>query len=891
MWKTVIKIGKWVAGIVLGLVLLITILLYAFKDKICGVVIAEVNTYLKVPVSVSDVDLAFWGSFPNLSVDFNNVYIQSAYDHASKHDTLLYSERIRLKFNPLDLWNKNYHVKAIEISPGTLQLKINKKGEVNYDIFKPSDSTTTSEKFDLKLQEIDIDNVRFTYYNRLTGQLYKTKFIESTLSGDFSASKYSVIAEGNAVVLKAKSGEVTLLSNKTLDYNLSVNVDQEKGIVSLPKALINIAGLPFEIDGKVDPDSLNFRIQSKDILLTDLVNKFSLDAAEDVKKFKGDGTIDFDLGIHGKLETTEPTTILCDFGIENGSLTEPYQGLKISNINVAGKYSNEGGAEEEFLELRKVHFRTAGGPFNGDIRVTEFVNPRVEGKANGNVDLNIAHAIFKFPEVEKVSGAVRVNTDFAIKSQTEVGSVDVEKCDGDVIMKNVWVKLLDDKRTFEKINGSVFLRGDEAGIQNTTLKVGSTDLKVNGLFSNIYDYFKGLSPLQTEVDIESNFIKIEDLGSSSKQEKIEEERFFVLPNDIRGSVQLTVGNLQYEKHRFSNILGRMNIQNQRLHFPQISLVNADALVSGAIIIEEKSPEIFTITAQVASKNLKFKPLFKEWDNFEQNVLTDQNISGRAEAELYFTAPFDLRSGIGMKAINAKLDLRVYDGQLKNVSSFKDITSSLKSSSGKLVMGKKNIDFLEQKLSSISFKTMENSILIHDGKIEIPKMHISSSALDMDVAGTHTFDNEIDYRFAFRFRDLMLNERDKEFGIVEDDGTGIIMYLRMYGTIDKPIFEWDNASRKEQAKQNREEAKQDAKSILKSEFGLFQKDTSVKMYVPKDLPKEDLKIQFGPSTKEEFIEEKEKKQKKDSKLKNTLNNWKKQQEEEDKTGFKVGKGGG
>lgn len=883
MWKTVFKISKWIVGIVLGIVILISGSLYLFKDRIIGVVISEVNTHLKVPVSVGEVDLAFWGSFPNLSVDFKQVYIQDAFKNSTKKDTLLYTERIRLKFNPIDLWNKNYHVKEIQISPGTLQLKINKQGKVNYDIFKPSDSKSTTS-FDLKLEKIELENVRFGYQNSLTNQIYKTKFIASTLAGDFSASKFSVVAEGNAMVLRAKSGGVTLLSNKSLKYDLKLDVDSEKGTVSLPKAIINVAGLPFEINGKVDADSLNFRVKSKDIQLSDVVNKFSLAATDDIKKFQGAGLVNFDLAINGAVESTAPTTINCDFGVENGSLIEPFQGLKIREINVEGEYSNEGGVEEEFLELRKLHFKTAGGPFNGAIRMTEFENPVIIGNASGNIDLNVAHAIFKFPVIENVKGAVSVDTDFSIQSLTETGAVDVKKCDGNVEMRNVWLKLLDDKRTFENIKGSIFLRGNEAGIHNASLKIGSSDLKLNGIFSNLFDYLKGLSALQTNIDIESNNLKIEDLGTTTKKEKIEESRIFVLPNDINGSIKLTVGTLRYEHHIFSNILGKMQIQERRLHFPQLSLVNAEALVSGALVIEEKSPEIFTITAKVATKNLKFKPLFKEWENFEQSVLTDQNISGRAEAELYFFAPFDLRSGIVMNSIDAKLDLRVFDGQLKNVSSFKDITQSLKTTSGKLVLGKKNIDLLEQKLNSISFNTMENSILIKNGVVQIPKMHIGSTALDMDVAGSHSFDNEIDYRFIFRFRDLMANERDSEFGQIIDDGTGIKMYMRMHGTLENPIIEWDDVSRKEQAQENREQAKEDAKSILKTEFGLFKKDTSVNIYVPKEVPKEDLKIQFGPATKKEFIEEK--KQKKDSKLKKTLDNWKKQQEEEGKSGFKV-----
>jgi hypothetical protein len=225
--------------------------------------------------------------------------------------------------------------------------------------------------------------------------------------------------------------------------------------------------------------------------------------------------------------------------------------------------------------------------------------------------------------------------------------------------------------------------------------------------------------------------------------------------------------------------------------------------------------------------------------------------------------------------------------LKNVSSFKDITESLKTNSGKIILGKKNINLLEEKLKDISFQTLENSIVIKNGVVNIPKMHIGSSALDMDVSGVHSFENEIDYRFAFRLRDLMKTEKDSEFGEVIDDGTGIKIFMRMHGTLDKPIIEWDKTSRKEQAKQNREEAKKDAKSILKSEFGLYKNDTTVKEYKPEEIPKEELKIHFGPATKEEFNEVK--KEKKDSKLKKTLKNWKEQQNQESEEEFKVKKG--
>ena len=105
-----------------------------------------------------------------------------------------------------------------------------------------------------------------------------------------------------------------------------------------------------------------------------------------------------------------------------------------------------------------------------------------------------------------------------------------------------------------------------------------------------------------------------------------------------------------------------------------------------------------------------------------------------------------------------------------------------------------------------------------------------------------------------------------------------------------FVEMENDTEAEKAIQElTEEAKKDAKSILKSEFGLFKNDSTVQEYKPQEIPKEELKIHFGPATKEEFNDVK--KQKKESKLKKTLQNWKDQQKQEEDEGFKVGKGGG
>lgn len=880
MKQRIIKIAKWTGISLVSIFLLITLVLYVFKDNIIGAVITEVNKYLKTEVKVAEVDLSFWSSFPNLSVDFEHVFIRDSYQGSTDRDTLLYTDRIRLKFNPADIWREEYRVKKIEIEPGTLQLKVNRSGEVNYDIVKPSEDTTAAAPFKFELEKVSCENLRFSYDNRATQQRYVTHVHDLQLSGNFTEKQFDLQAESQLKINKAKSGEITLLSNREATFDLRLKVDQEKGSVELPEALVYISNLPFAVKGKVDPKGLDFNIQSNDIQLTDLATNFAVTEVDEIRKFNGKGTVYFDLDIEGKNEATSPVVIDCSFGINEGELTEPESRMSLRNIHLDGEYSNRGGSEKEFLQLKDMRFNTIGGPFSGELLLTRFKAPRFQGRAVGNIDMNVVHRLFHIPYVETTGGNVLLRTNFDIKAEPqEDESLDyaVNKLEGDLELKGLHVKLLEDKRDFRDLYGRLYLRNDEAGIEHVRLAVGKTDIEVNGVFRNIVNYLKSKGELNANVQLKSNNIDVADLGTTTKEEKIQDGRQYILPPDIVGSVFMEVGNLQYEGHDFKQFKGNLLVGNRTLHFPSLSLKNAGADINGNLTIEERTPEIFHVITNIATPNLQFKQLFREWNNFRQDVIGENNISGKAQAKVYLEAPFDLRSGVISKSIRSEIHIKVLDGRLKDVEAFKSITDNLRTSNAaKLAIGPKHINSLERKLLDLKFETLENTLIIRNGSMEIPKMTILSNALDIDLTGTHSFEDVIDYRFAFRFRDLKDQQKDLEFGEVIDDGTGMRVYMRMYGPLDDPTIVWDKQAKKDQAKENREKAKEDARSILKTEFGFYKNDTTVKIYQEPKKQKETLHIEFGTNETDPV---EIKKPEKDSKLKNKLNKLKEQSEKE------------
>ncbi|MDC1266446.1 AsmA-like C-terminal region-containing protein [Crocinitomicaceae bacterium] len=891
MKKKALRIAKWTFGILFGIFLTVSILIFVLKDTIIETSIAEINKNLEVPMEVGDVELAFWSSFPNISIDLLNVEIPSRNTSTS----LLKSKKFNLRFNPFDLAMGDYNLKQINISDGELNLYVDSLGGDNYNIVKSSEENDDSE-FKLELQAVTLKSMKVSYLNDITHQEYHSNFNRVNLTGELSTDEFEMLTSGQILLNSAKSSGVTLVKNQEIEFSLKVNVNQKKLITSLPMAQIQIGGLPFNINGVIDKDSMRFHIASNSILLTDAVEKFSVDSDNHLKNLSGNGLLDFDLTVNGGTKSTDPIDIACNFSIKDGEIIEPTEKIKLNNIQLLGHYTKRDSTLEE-LVLTDVRFDSETGPFTGNLSVVDFENPQLKGFAKGTINLNAAHRILHLPEFENINGHLKVYCDFeAVQNQNS--ELQLKRCSGDVTIVNSNFKLENDKRAFKSVNGNLKFTRRDVRVNQFSLIVDQSDLNLSGSFSNVFNYLYNSGTLAMNLNVKGERVLLEDLGSTTKAEKIENGEIFALPDNLKGDVRIALTKIEYGGHQYENLSGNMNIKNRKVRFSNLSLKNAGATVRGSLSIYEKQPEIFEFKTQLRSYNLDVKSAFKEWNNFYQDVILAKNISGRASLTLALNADFSLDKGINYPSIDSKMNIEINNGTLKNSLLMKDIAESVKDSPAKLALGKKNLKLLEKRLNEISFSTLKNEITIKNETVNIPKMNISSSALNMNVSGTHEFSNQVDYRFDFKFRDLLTNDRDSEFGEIIDDGSGFRMFLKMTGDIYEPTLEWDREQQKQSAKEYRQEEKKQIKEMLKTEFGVFKNDTTVKEYKEEEAPKEEIKIDWNPTTggeekESEQEKEKEKPKKKESKLKKALERLKQQQkkEEEEQEEFIGIQGGG
>ena len=866
MMQIIGKIAKWLGLGLISLAIIITLLLLIFRKDIQQYAISQLDQFLDTKVYVYDMDVSFWKTFPNISIQFDRVLIKDEMIvQGTIPDTLLYAETIQLKLNTSDFWKGDYTVKSIAVNNARIGLRVTADGRVNYNIIK-SDTTSNNEAFKFVLEHVKFNQLHFTYDNYITEQHYHTYAEKLNFSGDFSESRFDLKTAGNLFINRIRSKSVSLITNKKAEFDVVIAIDKTNKAFILENSSVSIENLPFVISGSILEDSMYFNLSGQQIALTDFAANFNQSDITQINTYNGNGNVDFNLSIKGNTRVDEQPLIEAAFEIKNGSLIDPSSKLEIKKIELKGEFSNHRGKNEVVI-LEKLNFVSLNSRFEGKAKISHFDKPEIKFSMNGNLNLATVHHFFKLPGLQKISGNMGTNASAHFQfnnPKSDPKNITIFSSRGDFDLQKIALKFSDDLPEISNISGKISTNKDNAVFKNLFIQTGKSNMEISGSIKNILAYFTDKSDLLIDAVVEVPRLYSADFYSNKESNPTVQHSLgsYLLPKNLTGTVLLSIHEFHLDNHLFETISGRFNFKNRSYASPNIKFKHVGSHTSGSIQIDENKPGEIEVAGKLNANEINFSKLFTEWDNFEQNMVTANQISGHATVNLQFYLPFSLQKGLQKEKLEAKAYFIIQNGALKNVETFRAITTSMRDNKMvKATLGA-NIDALEKKLLNLSFQTMENNLIISKGKITIPKMQLKSNALDIDISGWHAFNNDLDYHFDFRLRDLKFNQKNSEFGEIQDDGTGQRIFLHLHGNIDALNFNWDADANKAYRQQQRADEKENVKSILKTELGLFKKDTTVSVLEAKEKPKEKVEIIFDtPSQHEEDLPKEKKKLKK------------------------------
>ncbi len=774
--------------------------LYFFQKDIIKLVAKELEKNLATDVYVKKMELSLWSQFPRVSLDLLEPTIWEAVPESK--DTLLSAERLSLTLDIIPLIKGETVINQCIAENGFARVRIDKKGQGNYNILK-ADTTQTKEEspvhFDL--QKVILKDIDVSYRDDQNDQLYSlySKYSEARLK-----KIYEVLDIGLQGTLRTKQIKVAgyrFLRNKPLEISCDLQYNGATGVLHFSPSILQFGPSEFKLEGIVHTgdrvridlslDSQKGNIQT---LLSLLPNQFS----RHLKDYKSKGDVYFQARMKGNASGHSSPDIQVDFGFKNTSITHPESGLTIKKASLDGHYDNgsQRNAHSSSVSLKGIEATIGNKPFKGDFKLSNLNAPYIEASCFGTFELNELARLIPKEYLSSAIGTVDVQLDFEgkLKDLKSASRVDKVRTTGELIFSGVAMRLANPDLTVSEMNGNLLFNRRNLGISEITGKIGQSDFRLQGYFLNFFPYLLAEEPhMDIRASIASQNLHVDELinalnppkDSTQMVELVENPEPFTLPSYLSLALECQADTFSFRKltgeDEGHQLKGTLKLKEERLSFEQVSCEVAKGKISVDGFLNASADNYLQVKTKL--DNIAIEKALFLLENFDQDFITDENIKGILHADADVRLPFDQFLNPNVNGLHARMDIAIDEGALVDFEPMMEVENFLKQ--------KKYNKFLkDDRLSEITFKRLENTFQIANRTIFIPKMDIISSAQDITIQGTQTFDNKIDYDISFPIKNHARRNRLTEEGHQLQDSKGLRLDLKVFGTVDNFDFEVD-----------------------------------------------------------------------------------------------------
>ena len=158
----------------------------------------------------------------------------------------------------------------------------------------------------------------------------------------------------------------------------------------------------------------------------------------------------------------------------------------------------------------------------------------------------------------------------------------------------------------------------------------------------------------------------------------------------------------------------------------------------------------TVDARVAAEEVDASEFFRQCDNFGQKVLTASHLIGRLNAQLLLDMTYDATGALDYESLGVRASLEVLNGELRDFGMLENFAFALKAGD----------------LERVRFTRLANVFEIWDRTIYIPAMFVQSSAINLTLSGSHTFDQYLDYSVKVNAGQVVTNKLSRHDSALE-----------------------------------------------------------------------------------------------------------------------------
>ena len=788
MIKKVLIVLAVVVGLaLLGFAGLIGYLLWneeALKERF----LVTVNEQLTVPLETDEIDIDFWSQFPDLSLRLDHVFIEDPL-RLESGDTLLYFESSFAQFELFSVLSGETVIRRITLENGQVNLRWQEDGLTNFDILK--DDSSDPESY-MDLQGLQVKNTKVS----LSGDgknPWHIPFVarEFNLKGVLDAERFDAMASWEILVPEWNNQSVQIKGS----MNFQTNSEEDRIVVH--DGQLNVNSWELSINGEIENGSGHWKAQADNLDMSSVIPLLPQSLLPDPNTITVNGSMDLTLEAQ---VLPSGTRIIGQGDWKNGTFNASNGWIMGEEVSAHIDFDNGSPDETEpsLLRISEFAFLSNHSSLKGNLTLTHLSAPSVKGHVSINGTNNVMDLFqwLEYPTWHGSKGSIEgsIDWDNTFSSMDEFSDKGLwgGNWHGKVDVKNAYLQVEGAAKPTLVPEATMELDGQDLIVSQASIGTGTTFGQVHGSIKNFFNdqrqHFDMVINGSEWVadDIYQWEIWEGDFTGSSDDEAFEDTY----------AVALKVNNLRMGDVTATNLSG--NIRGEGLHAvsEDFRLAYSNGQIAGKFEWLPTANDHSQLGFNGTVEHIDLRELMVSMDNFQQEMITADQLGGIISARIELVAPFNANNDFLSQEMSAIIDFQIDNGRIQHFEPLMALSR-----------------FVEvEDLQDVRFNSLKNILTIENEIVHIPEMRVENNVLGLKIAGKHRLDDYLDFRLELQIRDLMGNSKKTKSKvideyIVETSSKGPVWIpIKMVGSSDDLKFTLDKKA-----------LTQDVKSSLKSDW--------------------------------------------------------------------------
>ena len=761
------KFFKIIGIIFVVLILLLVSIPFLFKNTIKEKIMEKVNESVDAQISFTDFSLSLFKNFPDATVEVGGLKVIN--NAPFEGDTLAYVGNFSAKVNLKDILfkkdNEPYKLLGFSIADAVVNIRMNEAGKGNFDIAKSTSETPEEEpsNVSLDLNEYSIENLRFTFKDDSSKMSVIVDSLYHKGKGNFASQVLDLETTTSLKLSFASDGTAFLRNNVvTLDAILGIDLNQQK--YTLKDNTLKLNNLELNFDGFVQllDDGQLYDLSFKTPKTT-FKNCLDLVPAAYTKSIEGVQTTG-EFTINGKVAGKYTPTTIPKLDIrmlsQDASFKYPSLPKSVKNINIDIKIGNDTEKlEDTYVNINRFAFTIDQDAFSAKALLRNLTgNMLVDADLKGTINL------------ANIQKAYPVDLDLDLKGilKADVStSLDMES-----VEKQAYERIRNSGHaSLEQFvySGAGFLQPfhinkaglsfNNAKIELTELdaKTGKTDFQIKGDLQNFYGFALRNEVLKGYFSLASNHIEVADFMQTDtpaetpkqEEEKPAESKPATTGNTASTSIKIPAfldctldakaKTVVYDKLSLNNVSGKLIIKDEKVSLQnlQTDIFGGKTAITGDV---STKGETSTFAVDLDMSKLNITESFTQIEMLKHIMPIAKAVEGFFSSKISVTGKLTPELTPDMNSLSGSLSASILDGHVKGSS---PLVSALDS------------QFTQLNLSKMNLKDLKANVTFENGRVIVKPFTIKWNNSTINVAGTHGFDQTMDYKLTFNVPAKML----------------------------------------------------------------------------------------------------------------------------------------